>query len=222
MDTHVDEARLAALLRRAGDLHRGAAHTSLRAARAETDADIASLQTAAALENLAVSFYTSALGLDAVRLATGSLRAFVTATRNQHADHAAAYNAAVTRAGGAVQTNPDPRYAALVQGAPFATVGDVVTLAAGLEDVATQTFVRSATVAGAPALRSLFVSVAAVEAQHRAVLLAVRDLLGTEPGAKVALPTALSRLHAAIGSAGFPDAVIAVTNASPSGEGAVR
>lgn len=184
--------------------------------------DIAVLQTAASLENVAVSTYTAALELDSVRSANATVLAFVTTTRNQHADHAAAFNAAVTQAGGMVQTNPDARYETLVQGAPLTTIADVVALAAQLEDVATQTYVRAATLVSTPTLRSLFVSVAAVEAQHRAVLLFVGPLLGSTLPAQVTLHPDVARLPAAIGSVGFPAAVTPMTKASPPDEGALR
>jgi hypothetical protein len=222
VETHVDEARLQTLLDQSRLLHRhpvrSVAPASLTAAPAD---DIALLQTAASLENVAVSTYTAALNLDAVRAGNATVLAFVTTTRNQHADHAAAFNAAVTQAGGMVQTNPDPKYAALVQAAPLTRVTDVVTLATELEDVATQTYVRAVTLASTPALRSLFVSVAAVEAQHRSILLAVGALLDAKTTAQVTLHPDVTLLPAATGSIGFPASVTPVTKASPPGEGAL-
>ncbi|MGH3744864.1 MAG: ferritin-like domain-containing protein [Mycobacteriales bacterium] len=223
MDTHVDEAHLQALLDHARDLHEGSSvHGVAAATLGADDDDVAVLQTAASLENLAVSVYTAALALDALRRGNATVLAFVTTTRNQHADHAAAFNAAVTQAGGAVQTNPDPRYDAMVQDAPFDTVADVIRLASTLEDAAAQTYVRAASLVGTPALRTLFVSVAAVEAQHRAVLLAVGALLAAEPAGELTLHPTLARLPAAIGSVGFPAAVVPAAHASPPGEGALR
>ncbi|HEY5335859.1 MAG TPA: ferritin-like domain-containing protein [Mycobacteriales bacterium] len=223
MKTHVDEARLQSLLDQSRTLHRGVAHDIAPAGLAAAQADdMAMLQTAASLENVAVSTYTAALNLEAVRGGNATVVAFLTTTRNQHADHAAAFNAAVTRAGGMVQTNPDPKYAALVQQAPLTTVADVLTLAVDLEDVATQTFVRAATLAGTPALRSLFVSVAAVEAQHRAILLTVASVLDATPAVAVTLHPDVARLPAATGSIGFPTSTTAVTQASPRDEGALQ
>lgn len=219
VDTHVDDTRLQALLDRARPLHRS---RSAGITAPAPDEDVAALQTAASLENVAVSVYTAALDLDAVRGANATVRTFLTTTRNQHADHAAAFNAAVTQAGGAVQTNPDPRYDAVVQEAPFRTVADVVTLASRIEDAAAQTYVRATALASTPALRSLFVSVAAVEAQHSAVLLAVRALLAAAPAGQVTLQPAVGGLPAPVGSVGFPATVIPTTGASPPDEGALR
>lgn len=224
MDSHVDPARLHALLDRARrDLDRTEVEndTQLAARAAVGGDDIAQLQTAAALENLAVSLYTAALTLPALRGGDGTVTAFVTATRNQHADHAAAFNTAVTQAGGGVQTNPDPTYDRIVQNAPFATMDDVVVLAARLENVMTQTYVRSTADAGIPALRALFASVAAVEAQHQAVLLAAGAVLQAAPTTSLSLQPAVARLPAAVGWAGFPVAVTPVTNAAPPAEGAL-
>lgn len=223
METHVDEARLGILLDQSRALHRGSGHELGPADLSTTpEDDIALLQTAASLENVAVSAYTAALTLPAVRDGNATVLAFVTTTRNQHADHAAAFNAAVTQAGGMVQTNPDPRYAAIVQNAPLTTLADVVTLAVELEGAVTQTYVRAATVASTPALRSLFVSVAAVEAQHQSILLAVAALLDSTPTAPVTLHPDVARLAAAIGAVGFPAAITPVTQASPADEGALR
>lgn len=224
METPVDATRLQTLLEQSRALHRSSPQGIAPAAvnvPAPND-DIAVLQTAASLENVAVSTYSAALDLDAVRSGNATVLAFVTTTRDQHADHAAAFNAAVTQAGGMVQTNPDPRYDALVQRAPLRTVADVVTLAMALEDVAAQTYVRAASLAHTPALRSLFVSVAAVEAQHRAILLAVGALLGAKPSMQVTLHPDVARLPGLIGSVGFPDSVTPVANASPPAEGALR
>lgn len=217
MDTSVDEARLRVLMARSRTLHADAGAGVPAAAAGARDDDIAVLQTAASLENLAVSTYTAALDLVVVTSGNPAFAAFVTATRGQHADHAMAFNAAVTQAGGAVQTDPDPRYDKIAQAAPLTSVADVVALAALLEDVTAQTYTQAATLVSTSALRSLFVSVAAVEAQHRAILLAVGDLLA----AKVALGTDVSRLPSTVGAVGFPVAFTPVTRASPASEGAI-
>ncbi len=70
-------------------------------------------------------------------------------------------------------------------------------------------------------LRTLFGSVAPVEAQHRTVLLSVQALLNANEADLIAIPTDAAKLPAAAGSVGIPDAFYPTTNASPTSEGAV-
>ena len=64
--------------------------------------------------------------------------------------------------------------------------------------------------------------VAAVEAQHRAILLAVAALLGGGAADLITLPPDAAKLPKAAGGVGFPDAFYPTSMASPSAEGAVR
>ncbi|MFN8025496.1 MAG: ferritin-like domain-containing protein [Acidimicrobiia bacterium] len=95
------------------------------------------LQTAAAIENLAVATYDTALGLDFIGGGSANpvVKAFVTTTKQQHEDHAKAFNAAVTRLGGKPQTQPDPVLLGVVnQAKPGLTdAAAVVDLAIELE-----------------------------------------------------------------------------------------
>ncbi|MGA4543458.1 ferritin-like domain-containing protein [Uniformispora flossi] len=194
-----------------------------RAAAATAD-DVMALQTAASIENLAVNVYTTAAGLPFIKGGNAVVVAFIDKTTAQHRAHAQAFNAAAVKAGGKEQTGPDPKYAAIVQQALPTIKGpaDVVKLAITLEDVAAQTYTKNVSQVSDPALRQLFGSVAPVEAQHKAVLLAVQALLAADLAAQIKLPPDAAALPAAAGSVGFPDAFYPTKDASPITEGAVK
>jgi rubrerythrin len=186
--------------------------------------DVQALQTAASIENLAVSVYQTAAGLPFIKSGNAVVSAFIAKTTMQHQAHAQAFNAAITSAGGKTQSNPDPKYAAVVQQMLPSIKGpaDVVKLAITLEDVAAQTYTKNVSQVSSAALKTLFGSVAPVEAQHRAVLLAVQALLAGNAASLIAIPTQPAMLPAAAGSVGFPDSFYATSSASPVTEGAVQ
>lgn len=194
------------------------------AATSNTTDDVMALQTAASIENLAVSVYTTAAGLPFIKNGNAVVAAFIAKTTAQHTAHAQAFNAAISAAGGAQQHAPDPKYAAVVQQAlpSIKAPADVVKLAITLEDVAAQTYTKYVSDVSNASLRKLFGSVAPVEAQHRSVLLAVQALLAGGGAALIAIPTQAAKLPAAAGSVGFPTSFYPTTNASPVSEGAVR
>lgn len=194
-----------------------------RATAANAD-DVKALQTAASLENLAVNVYTTAAGLAFIKDGNAVVKAFIEKTTAQHRAHAQAFNAAAVQAGGKEQTGPDPKYAAVVQQTLPTIKGpaDVVKLAITLEDVAAQTYTKNVSQVSDPALRRLFGSVAPVEAQHKAVLLAVQALLAGNAAGLITLPPDAAKLPAAAGSVGFPDAFYPTKDASPIDEGAVK
>jgi hypothetical protein len=86
-------------------------------ALAASSTDVMALQTAASLENLAIFTYKTALGLPFIggSTANGVVKAFATKTMAQHTDHAAAFNAAISKLGGTTQTATDPKYTPIVQ-----------------------------------------------------------------------------------------------------------
>ncbi|KOV33942.1 hypothetical protein ADK60_12075 [Streptomyces sp. XY431] len=186
--------------------------------------DIMALQTAASIENLAVSVYRTAAGLPFIKDGNKTVAAFIAKTTQQHQAHAEAFNAAATQAGGRAQNGPDPKYKAVVDQALPGIKGpaDVVKLAITLEDVAAQTYTRNVSQVSNADLRRLFASVAPVEAQHRATLLAVQALLAGNAADLVTIPVDPAKLPAAAGSVGFPDAFHHTDNASPISEGAVK
>jgi hypothetical protein len=131
-----------------------------RAAAASSD-DIMALQTAASIENLAVSVYTTAAGLPFIKDGNKTVAAFIAKTTTQHQAHAQAFNAAATQAGGKAQNQPDPKYAAVVkQMLPsIKNSADVVSLAITLEDVAAQSYTSYVSKVTEASLRKLFASV---------------------------------------------------------------
>ncbi|MEV4973258.1 ferritin-like domain-containing protein [Streptomyces scopuliridis] len=201
-----------------------AEHIDTRLLEPTTRDDIMALQTAASLENLAVSFYRTAAALPFIQDGNATLQEFIATTTLHHEEHAKAFNTAAVQAGGQPQTGTDPKYAAVVQRAlPAArTPEDVVALALSLEDVAAQTYAKDVGLAGTARLRRLFGSVAPVEAQHRATLLVIQSLLGSGDSELIAIPTDAAALPAAVGTAGFPDSFYPTGNASPNSEGAVQ
>ena len=90
----------------------GTAMAALLASPAFADKamDVQMLQTAASIENLAVATYDTALTLDFIGGAGANavVKAFVEKTKEQHQQHAEAFNAAATRLGGKAQDQPDP------------------------------------------------------------------------------------------------------------------
>lgn len=205
----------------------GAAALALASpAYAANATDIMALQTAASLENLAVATYQKALTLPFIggASANGVVKAFAMKTMQQHSEHAQAFNAAVKKLGGKEQTGPDPKYLPVVQKAvPTLTgPGEVVGLAITLEDIAAQTYTKNVGQVSTSDLRGLFASVAGVEAQHKAILLAVQALVMGGAANLIALPPDVTKLPAAAGSVGFPDAFYPTKSASPVSEGAVQ
>lgn len=193
-----------------------------RAAAASND--IMALQTAASLENLAVSVYRTAAGLSFIKNGNKTVLTFITKTTEQHLAHGKAFNSAAVKAGGQAQNAPDPKYAAIVKKElpSLKTPADVVKLAITLEDVAAQTYTKNVGQVQDANLRQLFASVAPVEAQHRATLLAVQALLAANLNDLVAIPVDAAKLPAAAGSVGIPDTFYPTKDASPVSEGAVK
>ena len=86
---------------------------------AASPTDVQILQTASSIEVLAVATYKTALTLPFIGGSTANpvVKAFATTTMQQHSQHLAAFNAAITGLGGKAQTNPDPALAKVVQAA---------------------------------------------------------------------------------------------------------
>ena len=239
LDTYVDAAKEAEFQRSkvrdrlvsnrglvtAGVVGAGLVAVAAPAFGADKSTDVMALQTAAGIENLAVGTYKTALTLPYIggSAANGVVKAFAMKTMAQHAEHAQAFNAAATRLGGKAQSAPDPKYAPIVAKAvpTIKSAADVVALAITLEDVAAQTYVKNVGVVSTADLRQLFSSVAGVESQHKAILLAVQALIKGGAPQLIALPPDAAKLPAAAGSVGFPDAFYPTSMAAPVSEGAV-
>jgi hypothetical protein len=200
---------------------------------ADTPADIQMLQTSASIETLAVSTYKTALTLPYIggAEANGVVKAFAETTMSQHAQHLLAFNSAVLALGGKQQHDPDPKYlpivnaavASIVKDSPSAGAVAVVELAMTLENVAAETYVNNCSRYSDLNAKRITASIMGVEAQHVAVLTAVKALLSAGAPQLIALdPSVVESLPAVAGSIGFPNAFYPNTVASPASEGAVR
>lgn len=195
-----------------------------RPAFADQSADIQMLQTATSIEILAVATYTAALGLPFAGSLPKVVQTFATTTKQQHMDHMAAFSAAVKALGGTAQTNPDPVLLAVVNKAKPGLTGPVplVDLAITLEMGAAETYVAFVTALSDKNARNTTASIMGVEAQHVAVLNAVKALVAAGHPEYITLPPPAAKLPAAAGSVGFPDAFYPYDMARPAAEGAVK
>lgn len=203
----------------------GSALTAIvaRPALAQEDVDVQILQTATSLELLAVATYGTALTLPFMS-DNAVVRTFAETTRMQHDEHGKAFVAQTTALGGEEQTEPNPKYAQVVE-AMTPTLTDaskVVELAMSLEEVATQTYVNNVGIMEDTKSKEVMASVMGVEAQHLAILRAVDALIKGDAADLIALPPDLPALPAAAGSVAFPEPFEGTENASPPEEGAVQ
>jgi hypothetical protein len=152
------------------------------------------------------------------------VKAFAQKTKDQHAEHAMAFNAAATRLGAKAQDQPDPVLLGVVNNAKAGLTGpaQVVDLALELEDGAAQTYVANTGAYTNKSARSVAASIMGVEAQHVAILNAVKALLAGGAAELITLPPDAAKLPAAAGSVGFPNAFYQTSNARPASEGAVK
>ncbi len=202
-------------------------------AYASSSPDIQILQTAASIENLAVSTYGTALTLPYIggSSANAVVTKFVQVTKGQHSQHLAAFNAAVQRLGGTKQRGPDPAFVPVVEKAvaglagatPSAAAVAVVGLALELENVAAETYVSDVSRLHDPQAKALTASIMGIEAQHVATLLAVQALLQADVPQLITLSaTNVANLPASAGSVGFPNAFYQTSQAAPAIQGAIK
>lgn len=139
--------------------------------------DIEALRLNASIENLAVFAYGAAL--DAApkgmfgKSVPPAVAEFAKNARMQHSEHADAFNAAVTNAGGQAFTDPTPALAPAVQ-EMFAKVDSIpklAMLALTLENTAAATYVKQMGELTSPEALSAVATIAPVERQHAAILL---------------------------------------------------
>jgi hypothetical protein len=158
--------------------------------------DLAIAALAASLENLAVAAYgdvLTAAGQNKLGTVPPAVATFVTTAKGQHAQHAAAWNSAITQAGHAAIMVPDPALVPTVNAA-FAQVTDVVgaaKLALMLEGIAAATYQNGISVVTADSSVKVAASIQPVEMQHIAIL---NFALGQYP-----IPDAFSPLTGARG-----------------------
>ncbi len=190
---------------------------------ADSSLDVMMLQTASSLEHLAVATYGAALTLPFIANGNPVIKAFATTTMDQHNQHKMAFQAQTTALGGKVQDSDNPKYGPIVAAAKpsLATPLDVVKLAATLENVARDTYLADISMFTDKKSQMIMSSVMGVETQHLATLLAVAALLPANDPSLITIPVDASKLPAAAGSVGFPDAIPSPVHASPPAEGAV-
>jgi hypothetical protein len=187
-------------------------------------ADVELLQTAASIDNAAVSAYNAALGLPAMATVAPYVRTFFLRTRDRHAQHAQAFNGAVTRLSGEPQTSADPKLARMVEDAkatlkfPF----DVVQFVIKIETWASQTYQSAVVAVGDVAARKVAASILGVEAQHVAILTIMGELLQAAAPQLIAMPPEVGLFPGTAGSVGFPDSLQSTDRARPPDEGAVK
>lgn len=187
----------------------GAAVTAILSspASAQESLDVQILNTASSLEILAVQTYNAALGLPFIKNGNPVIVKFAQTTATQHDEHGQAFNAQAEALGGERRTEPNPKFAQVVEQAKpnLKAPLDVVKLAAQLEEVASDTYLTNLAQFGDKESVSLMGSVMGVEVQHLATLKAVQALLEGGAPELIAIPTELGKLPAAAGSAAFPD-----------------
>jgi rubrerythrin len=188
--------------------------------------DVQILQTASSIEVLAVATYKTALTLPFIggSAANPVVKAFATTTMQQHMQHLAAFNAAITGLGGKAQNNPDPALQKVVAAAVpgLTSAGPVVALALELEQGAAETYVADVAALSDANAKKVTASIMGVEAQHASVLLAVQALLNANAPQLITLAAGnVANLPAAAGSVGFPDAFYPTDQARPATEGAL-
>ena len=98
----------------------------------------------------------------------------------------------------------------------------VIALAATLEEAATDTYIYNLAVLRDPTMRTLMARVMGVESQHLAVLQTFGALIAAGVPELIAIPTDVSALPMAIGSAASSRALEITNFASVPAEGAVR
>ena len=204
----------------------GAVLTALLAGSAAADQklDVQILQTASSLEILAVATYGAALTLPFIKNGNAVVKKFAQTTLHAARRAPSGVPGADQDAGRqeADQAQPEVRRIVTQMKPSLKTPADVVTLAATLETVATETYLSDLAQLSDAKSKALLASVMGVECQHLATLRAVGALLAGGADDLIAIPTDVAMLPAAAGSVAFPDAFEPVTMASPPQEGAIR
>lgn len=189
-------------------------------AQADTALDVQILQTASSLERLAIDIYAallapgSAAGATVAAVAPPSARdaisSFLTTTMSQHGDHLRALQAQTTALGGAPQNAPNPRFqqGLAPQLAGLTDPKTLVDFAAGLEKVATDTYLTNLTMLQDRRTKEILAGLMAVEAQHLAALRVFATLLASPALIAVPLPqSTLAALTGTVCTQAFPDAL---------------
>ena len=183
--------------------------SSARPAGADTALDIQILQTASALEAVAVSTYRALLELDFVKRASPALILFLETTANQHNEHGMAFRAQTAALGGTQQDTPHPSVQQVVDGALPGVTDELeaVQLAERIETIATHTFLDAVTRLDDRVSRQLAASIMGVESQHAAMLRVAATILAADAPDLLAIPVNPAAVPSAVGSVAHPDAI---------------
>lgn len=206
-----------------GGLATGLVNALTKPVFADQALDVMMLQTASSLEHLAVAAYGAALQLPFISGGNPVIKTFAMTTMDQHNQHKMAFQAQTTGLGGKVQDSDDPALVPMVTAAKakLMTPLDVVQLATLLEYTARDTYLADVSMFTDKKSQMIMSTVMGVETQHLATLLAVAALLPAKDPSLIAIPVDASKLPAAAGSAGFPDAIPNSQHARPAQEGAI-
>ncbi len=186
----------------------GATWARAPAAHADGTLDVQILQTASALEAVAVATYgesTTARGLAGLAgPALSTMRTFVADSRRQHTAHLQAFQARTTAVdpSAKVQDAPHPTFQALLAGADLATPAALVDFAGLVEQATVDTYLRDLTQLTDAPSKALVAAVMAVAGQRLAVLRTVKALLAAGATQFVQVPLSLALLS------GVPQAVV--------------
>ena len=137
--------------------------------------DNAALATNASLENLAVFAYDSALKAapsGKFGKVPAAVAGFAMHAMKQHAEHAQAFNAALTNAGGKAFTDPNPalKQTVLDEFGKLKDVAGLAKLALLLENTAGQTYTKQMSTMTSDEALAAVSTIAPVEQQHAAIL----------------------------------------------------
>jgi hypothetical protein len=137
-----------------------------------SDTDITVARTAASLELFAVSVYDTAITNAEALGIEAQVGSAATLFKDQHQQHADAFNAAATQLGGEAYTDPNPTaqdaFADTIAG--LSDQAGVLTFAHDLEQIAAETYQSAVSMLSTPELRQTTMSVGGVEARHQAIL----------------------------------------------------
>jgi rubrerythrin len=191
---------------------------------ASVDVDL--LQTAAAIEVVAITVYQQAAVLDPNVSGTTikAMKDFIAAVTQQHTDHRDAFNAAIKALGGKEQIGPDRVLLETVVNPGVAKIrapGDVIALVAALEETAAASYVKFGSSASDAAAVKAFATIAPIEATHLAMLRSISGFFALGHPELITVPLDLTKVPAAAGGAPYPDSFYPIQAARDPAEGKV-
>jgi hypothetical protein len=153
--------------------------------------DVAALQTASSLEELAVAVYQTAIDSGLVK--TAAIGDAAKLFQSQHKEHSQLFQGATTKAGGTPFAKPNPAVLAQLQPTIKALKDEigVVMLAHSLETAAAETYQKVVGTLKDMTLNQAFMSVGGTEARHAVILASVLKMSPLIPKAFQAVDQAV-------------------------------